>query len=456
MGVIKTFAELITPDERTLRFTSLGFSTAGVLSADDAAEYQQRTIAHCDLHEDVPELTRKGFERLRTLHSYGVLCYEAFTVAQDLAWLQLEQALRERFVAFYEGTIPLTRVRSGQALPITASNFEQVEAAFRSGGTHCKGRWELALRRAGTMPFRGSMAELLSWARKEKLLDGQRNGKLDPIYVELRNAVAHPDYHLGGPPDSARTIRDLAEIINRLWGHRTPGGRLYPAPLERQVLVVAWTDAPAGTIGTTLRYYQLEAFVHRSRPPDEGNWTCVVVLGVFDDESLRDFNGQYERTTFPTALLWGPGSPEDALAWVSANQPEADTTDYLDRLFCVRIYEGRVSLPRRPEIALALSPDRREGRWLVVRADVPNDAFGHGRHLKDGVPCGGDSFRGFRGNPAGPQLPNCAIEELLDGSYEDMTNILRNKFNVTAANEVPTVRARELFPMWIAPDVDAD
>ena len=73
------------------------------------------------------------------------------------------------------------------------------------------------------------------------------------MYVRLRNNVAHPHYHLAMPPDSARAIRDLAEIINRLWGHPTPGGRLYPAPLTREPMVIAWRGDPPGHELTIMR-----------------------------------------------------------------------------------------------------------------------------------------------------------------------------------------------------------
>ena len=88
------------------------------------------------------------------------------------------------------------------------------------------------------MTFSGAMGQLQEWARREALLDGQRSRRLDPVFRSIRNNAAHPHYHLVMPLNSARTIRDLAEIINRLWGHTTPGGRLYPAPLGRKVLIL--------------------------------------------------------------------------------------------------------------------------------------------------------------------------------------------------------------------------
>src|SRR5438067_12233524 len=106
---IRTFAELMAPDERSLRFTPLGLAMGGKLSPESSAEFQQRCIAAADLVPAVPEGVRSSFERLRTLHSYGVICYDLFTVVGDLSWVVLEQSLRERFIEFYGGVIPLIK-----------------------------------------------------------------------------------------------------------------------------------------------------------------------------------------------------------------------------------------------------------------------------------------------------------------------------------------------------------
>jgi len=157
---IRTFEELTTPDPRTLAFTPLGLSTMGLLSPADAAEFQQQVIAHCDLADNVTEGTRNSFERLRTLHSYGVLCYEAYTVAQDLAWLLLEQALRERFLEFHNHVVPLLNAKTGDHVPLTGNDFSAVDNAFRRGGSHAKGKWNLTLSDGSIMEFSGSMSQL--------------------------------------------------------------------------------------------------------------------------------------------------------------------------------------------------------------------------------------------------------------------------------------------------------
>ena len=454
MTDIRTFNELTTPDERTLRFTPLGLSTMGALKPEDAAIFQQQAIAHCDLVLEVPEGTRNSFERLRTLHSYGVLCYEVFTVARDLAWLLLEQALRERFISFYDGVIPLIHAKTDEERPLTATDFAIVDEAFRPGGTHAKGAWQLGISSGTRIDFRGSMSQLLDWARREHLLDGQRNKRLDPVFVRMRNSAAHPHYHLSMPPDSSRTISDLSEIINRLWGHPTSGGRLYPAPLERQILVIAWADTGQGLTHTLLRDYQLAAFT------EPGDWQCIVIRAVVDDEGVWEFDAQYERNHFPTEYLWGPGSREGALAWIAQAQPHGDTTTYLDRLFAVRIAGGRASLARRPEVAIALPEGKRSGRWLLVRADFPNDAFAHGRHVKDSVVCGdpdpvGPKLRSGL-TPTSPPIPACPVEPLFDGTWVEMVKYIEDRFNIAEGAPLPMARVPPRFSFSVAPDVEAD
>ena len=73
----------------------------------------------------------------------------------------------------------------------------------------------------------------------EGLLAGQRSKLYDRILVRMRNRAAHPlSYKLSMPTDSALTIRDIGEFINRLWGARTRGGRIFPEPVRREMLVL--------------------------------------------------------------------------------------------------------------------------------------------------------------------------------------------------------------------------
>src|SRR5439155_8898122 len=118
---------------------------------------------------------------------------------------------------------------------------------------------------------------------------------IEQALSNLRNFVAHPiGYHLNGPVEAAGTLRDLAEIINQLWGAPTPGGRLYPAPLRREVIVLAWTVA-----GTELRTALAEALTDAVDPNDEP-WRCVIVRAVFrpeehvSDPGLHYYDSRFE------------------------------------------------------------------------------------------------------------------------------------------------------------------
>jgi hypothetical protein len=276
---IRTFTELTTPDERTLRFTPWGLATGGKLSPEDAAKFQQRSIAAANLVPAVPEGTRSSFERLRTLHAYGVLCYDLFTVVADQTWVVLEQALRERFIEFYGGVIPLVG-KNGAESTFSASNFEAISEAFRRGGSHAG--WQLRLRTQGTsMQLPRTLDPLLRWARREQLLHGQRNRRVEEdVFPKIRNRFAHGGgFRIGMPNESARGIHDLAEIINRLWGAVTPGGRLYPAPLQRDVLVIRWspTSSTREAGRPFLEIMHAEQHAEQTEPDD---WMYLVVLGV--------------------------------------------------------------------------------------------------------------------------------------------------------------------------------
>lgn len=67
---------------------------------------------------------RRGtFERLRLLHAYGVLAYDMFTAADDLAHLVMEQALRDRFVEFHQGLVPFEDAH-GTVHEVPATSFD--------------------------------------------------------------------------------------------------------------------------------------------------------------------------------------------------------------------------------------------------------------------------------------------------------------------------------------------
>lgn len=369
---IKTFAQLTEPDERSQRFTPLGFSPGGLLTPESAARHIQRTV-NVELDSAVPQTMRDSFRRVRSTHVYGLLDYELFTVAGDLVVLVLQQAFAERFMSYYSNAIPLVN-QAGVETPIAATSYETVHAALvEKGGSHQKGDWFVkSLARPGTKsPFRGSLGQFFAWARMERLLDGQRSKLFDRILLRMRNRAAHPvSYKLSMPTDSALTIRDVGEFINRLWGARTPGGRIFPEPVTREVVVLGW--APDGHSFIQQRPDQLVADTKRR------DWRYLIVRAVPTDE-LVGFDSDAETVRFSAEWLWGPGAYDDAVAWADSAAQGSDEVDHLDRWFVVRAAGGAVDPPRNPHQFAGLPINERDGQWHLIRSDYPADAFAHGR-----------------------------------------------------------------------------
>lgn len=359
-----SLTDLQTPDERTLRFLPLGLGTAHKLRPASAAEFQQKAV-DLALAKAVPEQVRDSFDRVRMLHAYGVLSYDLFTAPHDLTRLILEQALHARFIEYYDGTIPLI-AKDGTPFPLAATTFDVVYDALNRG-THRKARRLVLGDGPKIIDFNGSLNHLLAWARAHGLLAGQRNRMLEPVLVDMRNDVAHPTQdHLVMPVQSAQAIRDLGEIINRLWGATTASGRLYPAPTRRDILVIGWSDDGESLV----RMYAEQL----SEPRHPGIVHYVVVRAVADDPNLWQFAARRETTQYPSEHLWGPGSHGDALAWVRSAQPQPDEVEYLDRLFLIRQDADTIGVPYCPEACAALDERERDGTWHLLLADYPADA----------------------------------------------------------------------------------
>lgn len=418
---MQSLSELQSPDERTLRFTGLGFATGHKLRPEAAAEFQQSAV-DVRLAATVPDQVRDSFRRVQLLHAYGVLSYDLFTAAHDLTRLITEQALRARFMEYHGDAIPFVS-KDGTSSPLAATTFNDVYDAL-NGGTHRKAQRLLVRDGHETIEFKGSLNHLLAWARMEGLLDGQRNRRLEPTLVDMRNDVAHPsNYHLVMPVDSARAIRDLAEIINRLWGAITPGGRLYPGPVRRDVIAVGWSANGESLVRAHAQ--------HLAVPDDRDIEHFVLVRAFIDDPHLWDFNARLETTHFPSEYLWGPGSQEDALAWLQAVQPQPDEVDYLDRLFLIRASDDRGNQPYRPEACAALSADQRIGTWHLVLADHPADALLHVRKLRDGT----------QGCAADGPCASCPAQSVFAGTWDDALAAYEARVGPITSSLAPDVRA---------------
>src|SRR5260370_26080806 len=97
---IKTFAELVTPDQRSQRFSSRGFSPGYLLTPESAAADIQRTVG-VTLDAAVPQTMRDPHRRRCSTHVYSLVYYERFTAARDLALHPRQHPLSGRPDAFH-------------------------------------------------------------------------------------------------------------------------------------------------------------------------------------------------------------------------------------------------------------------------------------------------------------------------------------------------------------------
>jgi hypothetical protein len=376
----------------------------------------------------------RAFDRIRGLHAYGVLFYDAYTVAYDQCGLALELALRERFLAWHqEQPRALKHKKSGQIIPLEATSWDQVDHFLRSG--RYRGTWVISTPQ-GDLDFTGNVKTLLAWARGIGLLPGHRNRSMDSLLHEARIRAGHMSYHLLGPVESVRAIRDLGEIVNQLWGHATSGGRRFPSPLQLEPIVVTWSAAGPRAVTTATRE-QLDAW----NPLPEQD--CIVVAARRDDHRLMFYDSWYERTDFPTAYLWGPGTLAEARSWLEGRHIEPPKLSTLDRVFAVRYDETSVDFPMRPETAYPLTGTGVDSRWLLVRADHPDDALSHGMHRRAGRRC-------VRlDEPSGDDAVRCATDELYEGDHQGLRFVLSQEGS-TAQLELDdrSLPPRVQVPSW--------
>ncbi|MBD0707550.1 MULTISPECIES: hypothetical protein [unclassified Streptomyces] len=424
---IRPLEELRAADDLSLAFNPYGLG--GRMRPEDAAEFQQRQIADCDLVDGVAAGTRDSFERLRTVFAYGVLCYDVYTMVGDQTLLIYEQALRDRFMEWCAGTVTF-RLPAGSDVSSAVTSYDDVK---KRADKMSRQRAKLVVA-ARTIEFNGMLHGLRLWARAAGLLRGRRSRPVEDALAKLRNHVTHPSgHHVDTPVEAARTVRDLAELINQLWGQPTRDGRLYPAPLRREIAVLSWNGSGRS------RMEPAEALTVPG--PAEGresdDYQHVVVRAVpfgpggrWDDEHWAEFDTRYETTRFPTDYLWGPGSREEARAWLEQERPEGDSVDFTDRVFLVQD-RGRLLPPMRPAVAAGLPEDERGGVWHAVRADFPDDAFAHVRGS-------GDRSAGHIRRPG--DCPACTAEVLGSGTHDEALDAVAAALGPVRTVRLPSVR----------------
>ncbi|MFJ5309739.1 hypothetical protein [Streptomyces sp. NPDC088350] len=421
-----TLQDLQAVDPRSLHSTPGGALTPA--SPDVAVAHHQRLASVLVLAPEVGDLTRRQFDRLRTVFVYGVLNYELFTMVADDARLAFEQALRDRFMAFHKGTVAV-RDKHGHEHRISATGyshfFRQMRDLKLTGPRiQMAGRWT---------GFNGTLDGLISWARREGLLRGGRSRRVETFLQDMRNEVAHGSFHLLGPGDALMALSTLVEVINQLWGCPTPGGRLYPQPITREVLFIGWTSAGDECVAG------LAENLATSATTRDTGWTYVLVRAVHwsegrEDPNLLEFDSLHATTSYPTTLLWGPGTRSEALVWLRENDPQPDICDYMDQVFLVRVHDGHVLLPTEPGVAAGFSGPDRLGNWYAIRADGGLDAFNHVRSLESGV----------AGHASSGECRQCPVSTLIRGDLDMALRAAAGSGADTTPRTPPDVRTPPL------------
>jgi hypothetical protein len=410
--IIKSLAQLAQPDEASLVIRPLDIDPASV--AEGVAEYRQRLVAGFELVDGVPETTRASYERVRTIYSYGIMCYELYTVAGNEARLVVEQTLRDRFLPFYQGTVTFLD-GSGAEHPVTTQRFDDL---YDRDSPLVKKNWRRLKLQSGRAPieFNGMLTSLLRWAREEGLLGGQRDRWQDRFRVWFRNYTAHPHHHLETPDDAASEIFHLADLINRLWEASRN------TPVRREVMAVAWTRS-------AITYGLAEGFqIPKQMPADA---TCAVVLADPYDRTLgNSLDTQYEMTARPCDYLWGPGTWQDGAEWVGRQQPTADEVTTLDRLFFLRYHQKRLYMPRSIGLMAGLDSAEKFGQWYILRADFPFDAFAHQRQILSSP--AGHTTVGF--------CRECPVENITSGTWQEMIDYCTASGMDVTPRQVPDLR----------------
>jgi hypothetical protein len=159
-------AALRAVDEGSLYFAPGGL--AGPLEPAQAAHIFATWMAQLSLADDVPEDIRLNFDRVRKLFLYGLLERDLFSLANHEAHLVLEGALRHRFVSYYNGQLPI--LRDGVPETIEVSSFYDY---YKLRPTLKRCRLGTSPANEESLPF--GYPALYSWARRQRLLVGQRN-----------------------------------------------------------------------------------------------------------------------------------------------------------------------------------------------------------------------------------------------------------------------------------------
>jgi hypothetical protein len=319
---IKTIEELTAPGDFVRRFVPGGFSTTHQMTLESSLEYIQVMIADRDLAPEIPEHVHRHYDRCRMIHTYGFFqeAYEFFTVSAQLVFFTLEAALGAAFMRDFPPGVPLVQSRKGKnkGERFTTPTYWTFADIFErlNEGWRIEGDPKLESKEFHWQQFNGSMNSLLRWARAKGLFYGERNAEIEEAVLKLRHLGAHPhSVPILTPVDSARAIRDVAELINHLWGYSTPGGRLYGQQQHDQVFLVRWTG---GGFDKLLTVDQFGELTPQDRDRPEYKWRIIKADHAGDvywfmiNQASADANPPEAEGRFPVEVIGDYSTWEEA------------------------------------------------------------------------------------------------------------------------------------------------
>ena len=98
---------IVEPDEMTLRFSPGGILMDRKMTPESSAAYLDSIARRQPIDARVPLAIRQAHERVVQVHMHGLFDYGLFSVAEQLGWMLPESALGLRFVAWYDGKVPI-------------------------------------------------------------------------------------------------------------------------------------------------------------------------------------------------------------------------------------------------------------------------------------------------------------------------------------------------------------
>lgn len=120
----------------------------------------------------------------------------------------------------------------------------------------------------------------------------------------------------------------------------------------------------------------------------ERTWDYGVFLAVEDERLIEPGRGGrigfmhrpgFQTTRFPCEMIWqGSWKKLTQAIEQGAFAGLGDAVNHLDRLFLIRVGQGKIDLARSPADLLGLDKPLR-GQWYAVTADAPLDAWVHVR-----------------------------------------------------------------------------